>query len=435
MKKVIYIILLFALVACEDQYETTHKYSRLIYQSKDYPVYLDMSEISKIQVKSSVTAVAPFKIISNDHYYFVGDMMKGVHVYEKKGGYDVSYLCFIECKYLKAFDVVGNYLFCNNFIDLVVLDVSNPLQTSVRHREINHFNMFTSYAESWNIPYVEEKGCIVGSQQYTFSGIVTDQQPELDFSEYDQLYGNLTTTDIPDSWVSNHPENDKPYTGIIKVGDDKIYTYGKYLSWDICSYQGGIFMVTQKDFSNLTKGDYVPISPSYSYVHPIKLLYKDEIIYVLYALNYSTTGSTTGTFECMMPFESYTVQSWHSLYQPDYLSIDVTFNTSSNTIFVLTPHSIRTVTFSADNPYLHNYLEYEILPGAVAITKAQDKLITIGNKLTVYNPTETDVHLVKEYSSISGSCMLKDGNILAVANQQGLFFYDISDLENIKLVP
>ncbi|MDO5522608.1 MAG: hypothetical protein Q4G48_01015 [Bacteroidia bacterium] len=45
MKKLFFLILLSILFfGCDDNYEITHKYSRTISQSKQYPVYLDMSE-------------------------------------------------------------------------------------------------------------------------------------------------------------------------------------------------------------------------------------------------------------------------------------------------------------------------------------------------------------------------------------------------------
>ena len=418
MKNKFVIVLFFVLVACEDQYEVTHKYSRLISQSKTYPVYLDMSEIGNIQVKNSAIPATPFKIVSNDKYYFVGDMMKGVHVYKMQG----EYLCFIECKYLKAFDVIGDFLFCNNFVDLVVLDVTNPLQTTVRHREKNHFNKFTREVEHWNIPY-DIQGLIVDYQQHTLNGIITEKHPELDFSEYDQLYGYLTTTDIPNSWISNYPENDKPYAGIIKVGNDKIYTLGNFC-WAICTYQGGLFRVTEGDYS--TTGYQTP--NYYINAYPMRLLNKDGIICIQYSLNYLSTG--TGTFDCIMYSESFYVP-FYTLYQPDYVSMDVTYVASLKTFFVLTRNSIRTVSITDDNPFMHNYLEYDIFSGAVSIIEAQEKLITLGNRLTVYIPTENGIQFLKKYPDISGTCMLKEGNVLAVANQKGLFFYDISDLENI----
>ena len=140
MKHHFYLFLVLVLLGCENNSEDIYRYSKVISRSKEYPVYLDMSEIGNIQVTAGLPQVAPFKIGSNEKYYFVGDMLKGIHVYEKKAE-SVSYLCFIECRYMKDFELVDNRLFCNNFVDLVVLDVSNPLQTTIyTDRKINLTN-------------------------------------------------------------------------------------------------------------------------------------------------------------------------------------------------------------------------------------------------------------------------------------------------------
>ncbi len=151
-----------------------------------------MSDIGNITVKSGLPPSTPFKIVSNDKYYFVGDMLKGIHVYEKQPG-GVNNLCFIECRYIKGFELSDNKLYLNNLADLVVLDVSNPSQATVLHREKNFFNRFTSYKRDWNIPYEEGKGLITGMETHVLTGTVTNMHPDLDFTEYDQLYGNLTT--------------------------------------------------------------------------------------------------------------------------------------------------------------------------------------------------------------------------------------------------
>lgn len=429
MKKAFYIVLFLNLVACADKHEDTYRYSRIISQSKEYPVYLDMSEIGNIQVKTKVAPVAPFKIVFNGKYYFVGDMMKGIHIYEKKTE-GISYLCFVECRYLKAFDIINDFLYCNNFVDLVILDVSNPLQAIVKHRQKNHFNQFKSYVEYWNIPYVDNKGYIVTYQQQTLTGTVTEKQQELDFSEYDQLYENLTTKDIPDSWTSDQPENDKPYLGIVKVGNDKIYTWGHYNSWAICTYQAGTFKVTQEDLWASPRGNYAP-PYYYSNAHPVKMFDKDGIIYILGTGNYSSSGY----FDCIIYHE--TLPASYHLYHSNYMPIDITYIASRKNFFVLSKQFIRTVLVSDDANFYQvvNYTDHEILPGAATITGTQDKLITLGEKLSIYNPTETGIQFVKEYPGISGSCMIKNADVLVVANQQGLFFYDISDLDNIKLIP
>jgi len=152
MKNVFFISLLFILVACEDTYEVTHEYSRPYSISKEYPIQLDAREILvDIQIEAPVNPNEAFKIVSNEKYIFVGEKMKGVHVFEKSDESHTIPLCFIECKYIKAFDVVDNMLYCNNFVDLLVIDVTSPLQSKILHREKDYFNKYYSNS-SFNFP-------------------------------------------------------------------------------------------------------------------------------------------------------------------------------------------------------------------------------------------------------------------------------------------
>jgi len=84
---------------------------------------------------------------------------------------------------------------------------------------------------------------------------------------------------------------------------------------------------------------------------------------------------------------------------------------------------------------MKSYLDYKIPTDATSIFRIGNNVITLGNELNVYTPTETTLTLVKTYPAISGKSYLLTGNVLAVANVQGLFLYDISNLENIKLIP
>ena len=62
-------------------------------------------------------------------------------------------------------------------------------------------------------------------------------------------------------------------------------------------------------------------------------------------------------------------------------------------------------------------------------------MLTLGKELKFYLPSQDELKLIKEYPEISGTCWSKAGDVLAVANTQGLFLYDITDPENIKLIP
>jgi hypothetical protein len=426
MKQSFYLFLVLILLGCENNYEDIYRYSKVISQSKAYPVYLDMSEIGNIQVKANLPLAAPFKILSNDKYYFVGEMLKGIHVYEKKRN-SVSYLCFIECRYIKDFELADNKLFCNNFADMVIIDVTNPLQINILHRQKNQFNMFTSYAKSWNIPYVEGKGIVAGTETHVLTGTITDKKPNLDFTEYDQLYGNLTTKVLPDSWYSNHPENDKPYIGMIKMGTDEIYTYGQYNSWAICTFRSGTFSVSEEDYWTTPKGDYSP--PYYfSDSYPVKMFFQDSLIYIL-----GGAYNNSGYSDCITPNPRYLL-TYH-LYFPNFMPVDITYIPTMQTYFVLSGQSIWGAIKDSDSVYMKKYIDYKISSDATSIFRIGNNVITLGKELKVYSPSETELKLVKDYPDISGTCYLKTGDVLAVANVQGLFLYDINKLENIKLIP
>ncbi|MBW6481140.1 MAG: hypothetical protein K0B37_17055 [Bacteroidales bacterium] len=428
MKYHFYLLLIFVLLGCENNYEDSYRYSKIISQSKDYSVYLDMSEIGNIQVTARLPQGSLFKIVSNDKYYFVGDMLNGIYVYEKKEE-SVSYLCFIECRYIKDFDLTDNQLFCNNFADLVVLDVSNPLQINILHRQKNHFNRFTSYKDYWNVPYVEGKGLIVGSETHVLTGTVTDKKPNLDFTKYDSLYGNLMTKVLPDSWFSNHPEIDKPYIGIIKIGTDQIYTYGTYNSWAICTFLSGTFNVREEYVWTTPRGKYAP-PYYYSDAWPVRMFFSDSLIYIL------GSGNNSGYSDCITSNEPYFL-TFH-LYFPTFKPLDITYLPDLREFLVLSGQSIWGAFKYTDDQtsvYMEKYIDYKIQTVATSILRIENNVITLGDELSVYLPSEDELKLVKTYPDISGTCWSKEGDVLAVANIQGLFLYDISDLENIKLIP
>jgi len=63
----------------------------------------------------------------------------------------------------------------------------------------------------------------------------------------------------------------------------------------------------------------------------------------------------------------------------------------------------------------------------------------LGARLMLYHCSlrnnKRSIEQVKQYRNISGTSMLKEGDVLIVASKQGLSFYDISDLENIMPLP
>lgn len=428
LKKLLIVYLILIVTGCDDSFENSFRYSKIITQSKSYPVYLDNSELGKIKVRADMTMISPFKVLANNKYYFIGDRLKGIHIYEKHTN-AVKFRSFIECFYLKDFELIGDILYLNNLTDLIVLDVSNPQEPSVLQRRENYFNRYSSFKESWNIPYESGKGFMVGSETYDLTGVVTNEKPDLDFSEYDELYGQLTTEQVPNFWFREHPQYDKPYVGMVKVNSDEIYAYGSYNSWFINTFQNGYLSVKEHDLWTTPKINYAP--PYYfSNAFPFRMFFEDDIIFILGAEDNLMKGYS----DCILYNEMFP-ETQH-LYFSTFVPVDICFMPSLNTFFVLSGTSVWGVFISGNGVtgYECAYMNYEIDTDAVEIVRVGEKLITIGSELSVYSVNEREISLDFIYPGISGQACYKDGNMLAVVSLHGLFLYDISDLSNIQLI-
>jgi hypothetical protein len=235
---------------------------------------------------------------------------------------------------------------------------------------------------------------------------------------------------IPDTWFSNLPENDKPYVGIVKVGTDQIYTYGNYNSWAICTYRLGTFSAREEDLWTTSRGKYAP-PYYYSNAYPVRMFFEDEIIFILG----TEISLKSGYCNCILYDEKYPVTQ--NLYFPTFKPLDISYMPQMNAFFALSGTSVWGVFISGDivSGFKKTYKDYKIATDAEEIFRVGDKLITLGNELSVYSVSENEIRLVKEYPEISGKCYKKEGSFLTVANTKGLFIYNITDLENIQLIP
>jgi hypothetical protein len=279
-------------------------------------------------------------------------------------------------------------LYCNNFVDLLVVDVKDPLQAEVKQRERNYF-----YSSGYNKDITDY---VIGYKQITVTGIITETT-FLDLSEYDQLYGNIIVKEIPEEL-----QVDKPYVGFAKI-EHEMYTFG-YNSLAICSYSSEGFKMTQSSFFD-----------PYNYFFQLcDLQFKDGVIYIL-----GIQG-----FEYMV----YAQRNTCYTYGRKPLDI-VSLKNQVNSYVFLYENNIQGITI--DLGFNFNSTSSS---GATSLMNINDTILALGKQLALYRfgyPPE----LVKQYPNISGTSMFRDGNVLVIANQQGLSFYDIKDLENIKLMP
>jgi len=414
MKRILYIFLGFVLVAC-DTHEVTHEFERTFVTSRQYSIYLDTREIrTDIQVKPPINIDTAFKIVANDRFVFVGEAMKGIHVFEKNTGQPLN---FIQINHLRAFDVVDDMLFSNNFVDLLIIDVENPSDARILHREKDFFNRFNDSTLNLRTiynPLIRSYMYEIGLKVVNLTVTVTHTNPDPDFSEADELYGNFIVTEIPTTIphaATFFIFDDMPFAGIINVAGN-IYTFG----------DNNIMRISYSEADGLRTSQSVITIPNYRPNNHLR--YKDGMIFI-FGRNLQTlfldyhniltqNHSSIGWFGS--PIDVVSVREPENSFvglNSNHFLVGVTLNIFPN---ILTPTSMAT-----------------------SIINVNDTILALGSQLTLHRFFLRDnirvMERVGEYPNISGMAMLRESNTLFVANRNGLFIYDISDLKNITLKP
>lgn len=98
------------------------------------PVYALPADVTQISVEIAKPVTQAGKIYAFGNYIFQNDLNTGIHIIDatdKKLPKKVSFLKIPLCTELA---VKGNFLYTNNYNDIVVFDISNPAQPQLVKR-------------------------------------------------------------------------------------------------------------------------------------------------------------------------------------------------------------------------------------------------------------------------------------------------------------
>ena len=97
------------------------------------PVYRTRDEI-KSNIKSNIALAIqqPGKIVSKDHYVFLNEVDKGIHIIDITNPAKPVNIAFIDIPGCIDLAIKDSYLYADCYTDLVTLDISDPLHVSVK---------------------------------------------------------------------------------------------------------------------------------------------------------------------------------------------------------------------------------------------------------------------------------------------------------------
>ncbi|GAC1444429.1 MAG: hypothetical protein NVSMB63_13800 [Sediminibacterium sp.] len=128
MNRTLFVILavVFVMVACMKDTVTAHyTFYRPVYKTKD-------AVRADIKSDAAVPIQRPGKLVIRDHFVFLNDIDKGVHVIDIADPSKPNNIAFINIPGCVDLAINGNHLYADCYTDLVTLDISDPLQVTIK---------------------------------------------------------------------------------------------------------------------------------------------------------------------------------------------------------------------------------------------------------------------------------------------------------------
>jgi hypothetical protein len=155
------ILTLMSIVSCKDSSIEYRKYMANVPQ---YMSYDDMRKSVKSTTAYPIQSSG--KIYIKDNYLFVNEKYKGIHVFDNSNPASPVNLTFIDIPGNVDLAVRGNFLYADNYVDLVVIDISNinqPVEVS-RIKDIFPYTIPETVGVYPISSIDKEKGVIIGWQ-------------------------------------------------------------------------------------------------------------------------------------------------------------------------------------------------------------------------------------------------------------------------------
>ncbi len=129
---VLLVLLAMASSCKKDKCEQTVTYKKYV------PVYMSLEELrNAVKSEPAQALKQPGKIYMKGNYIFVNEVDKGIHIIDNSNPSSPQNIGFINIPGNIDIAATGNTLYADSYIDLLALDISNPLNVTVSKRVEN----------------------------------------------------------------------------------------------------------------------------------------------------------------------------------------------------------------------------------------------------------------------------------------------------------
>ena len=89
------------------------------------PQYASLAEIQKVSIQEARATKQAGKIYVSGNYLFQNEIQQGFHIIDNTDRKHPAKLAFLRVPYSTEISIKGNFLYTNNYNDLVVIDISD----------------------------------------------------------------------------------------------------------------------------------------------------------------------------------------------------------------------------------------------------------------------------------------------------------------------
>jgi len=398
-----------ALTACQDQITETYTVNEPVYMSYD-------ALRSSFNVKSAEVIIQPGKIYFKDNYIFVNEYMEGIHMIDNSDPVNPQTIVFVEIPGNVDMAIKGNMLYADSYVDLLTIDISDPNNIVEVDRDTNAFPYIIPGFELGMLGEIDvNKGVIVGYEKVIKTEKVTGDNT------------NFWRFNTWESSMAMDASSSKGGSGDTGTGGSmaRFTLYDNYL-YAIDNASLHLFNVSNNANPNFEKQ--VPISWNIETLFP----YEEKLF----------IGSQTGMFIYSLQNPSnpeFISQFWHAsscdpvVVEGNYAY--VTLRGGNLCGAIESQLDVIDLSIIEDPTLIATYLMEE--PYGLGIDDGTLFVCDGPAGLKIYDatdPMKIDSNLIVNYSDIDAFDVIPLGDILIMIGIDGLYQYDYSSLDDIRLL-
>ncbi len=383
------------------------------------PEYMSYEDLrSAITLKGAQTISQPGKIYFKEDFIFINEYLKGIHIINNADPSQPQKVAFINIPGNVDMAVKGNMLYADSYIDLVTIDISDISNVVEVDRDENVFPYIIPGITEGIISEINEsKGVIVGYSLRTETAKV--KRDELLYGRFPMWESTFFTADaLSSDKVSNNGTGTGGSMARFTLYDNFLYAIDK------ASLH--LFDVSLNSNPSLTKK--IPISWQIETLFPYNknLFIGAQSGMFVYSLQNPANPEFISEFRHATACDPVVVEGNYAYVTLRGGNLCGAIESQLNVIDISTleyPEMLES--YAMKEPY-----GLGIDSGVLFICDGDDGL----KVYDANDPYTIDEHLLAHYPNINAFDVIPLGDVLLMIGGDGLYQYDYSSLDDIKLL-